>query len=461
MTVKEYHQRRELLSKKVEKGIILLLANKILPRNYAANALPFRQDSTFLYYSGIEIPELVLIIDCDRGETILAGNEPTVEDAVWSGPQTSMKELAERVGIGETLPAGQLKKTIESFRAGKRKIHYLPPYTAERKILLSELLGIPVQRIAEEVSADLIEAVIEQRSVKSTSEIAEIESVIDLVTGPMHENAMIMAVDGNYEYQVVAEMYRIVKANNLDFAFPVICSVHGEVLHNESHINRLQNGQLLLVDAGVESINHYASDITRTTPVGGRFSPRQKEIYEIVLGAQLNAVKNLRPGLRYIDVHLEAARYIANGLKMLGLMSGNSDEAVQEGAHALFFPHGLGHMMGLDVHDMEDLGENRVGYDMHISRSKQFGTAYLRLAKALKPGYVLTIEPGIYFIPALIEQWQAQKKHREFINYNAIKEYMNFGGIRIEDNVAITASGSRILGNPIAKTIDEIQAKFR
>jgi Xaa-Pro aminopeptidase len=461
MTPKEYRKRREILANKVVEGIILCIANKVLPRNYAANSLPFRQDSTFLYYTGIDVPELIFIIDCNRGETILAGYEPTIEDAVWSGPQTSLKELAERAGITQTLSFDQLNNKIKRYRSDHCKIHYLPPYTAEKKILFSELLDRPIQKVTEEVSEILIDAVIEQRSIKSVSEINEIESVLNLVTGPMHESAMKMAVEGNYEHQVVAEMYRIAKVKNLDFAFPVICSVHGEVLHNESYINKLQNGQLLLVDSGVESINHYASDITRTTPVGGKFTLQQREIYEIVLETQDQAIKSLKPGIRYLDIHLNAAKNIANGLKMLGLMQGDVDEAVRAGAHALFFPHGLGHMMGLDVHDMEDLGENRVGYDKYTTRSKQFGTAYLRLARALKHGYVLTVEPGIYFIPALIDQWQAQGKYKDFINYDTVKKYLKFGGIRIEDNIVITDSGSRILGNPIKKNPEEIEGLFQ
>jgi len=460
ITIKDYRQRRNILTKNIAKGIILFPANQVLPRNYAANSLPFRQDSTFLYYTGINVPDLFLVIDCQSDVTILAGHEPTIEDAIWSGPQKSLNVIAESSGIEQVLPVGRLKDKINNYQAEGRKIHYLPPYTSGRNNFLSELLNIPQQSIIGEASEELIRAVIDQRSVKSDSEITEIESALDLVTGPMHRTAMKMAIEGNYEYQVVAEMYKLAKANDLEFAFPVICSVHGEVLHNESHRNKLQKGQLLVVDAGVESMNHYASDITRTTPVGGRFSAQQREIYEIVLNTQENAIKRLQPGIRYLDVHSEAARDITRGLKMLGLMRGDINGAVDAGAHALFFPHGLGHMLGLDVHDMEDLGENRVGYDEHTSRSKQFGTAYLRLAKALQPGYVVTVEPGIYFVPALIEQWREQKKHTEFINYPALKKYMQFGGIRIEDNVAITGSGCNLLGNPIVKTSDEIEALF-
>lgn len=458
LTKKDYILRRKILVGKVTEGIILLSANQVLPRNYAANVLPFRQDSTFLYYTGINTPDVFFMIECQTGDEYLAGNEPTIEEAVWSGPQQTLHELAEASGIHLTLSLGQLKDKIDRCKTENCRIHYLPPYTAQKNLILSQLLGKSPEKIIPGASATLIQAAIDQRSVKTETEIVEIESALDQVTGPMHEMAMKMALEGKYEHQIVAEMFKLAKAKDLEFAYPVICSVHGEVLHNESHRNKLKNGQLLLIDAGVESQNHYASDITRTTPVGGKFTLQQKEIYEIVLSTQLKAIKSLKPGIPYRDIHYEAAKNITNGLKNLGLMKGDTDEAVNAGAHALFFPHGLGHMLGLDVHDMEDLGEDRIGYDENTLRSEQFGTAYLRFAKELKSGFVLTVEPGIYFIPALIEQWQKQKKLDQYINYNLLSQYLQFGGIRIEDNVNITDSGYKLLGKPIIKTVNEIEA---
>ena len=444
--------------KSVKDGVILLSANQVLPRNYAGNVLPFRQDSTFLYYTGIDLPDLFVLIDCQSGDVFLAGNETTVEDAVWSGPQPTLRELAETSGIARTLSLEELKSSLNGYKAKHITIHYNPPYTAQKILILSELLGCHYDEVVPGASKILIDAVIAQRSVKSEEEISEIESALDQVTGPMHELAMKMAQEGIFEHEIVAEMFRLAKEKDLEFAYPVICSVRGEVLHNESHKNKLQNGQLLLIDAGVESANHYASDITRTTPVGGKFNSQQKEIYEIVLSSQLSAIESLQPGIPYRDVHFNVARIIVDGLKSLGLMKGDTDEAVNAGAHALFLPHGLGHMLGLDVHDMEDLGEDRVGYDESVTRSTQFGTAYLRMAKKLKPGYVITVEPGIYFIPALIEQWQKQKKWDPFINFSMLEKYRNFGGIRIEDNVVITDKGYRVLGKPIKKTVSEIEA---
>ena len=456
-TKNEFIRRRSELTKTIKEGVLLLAANQVLPRNYAGNVLPFRQDSSFLYYTGIDRPDLLLLIDCQSGDVFLAGNDLTVEGAVWSGPQPTLLELAEKAGIEHILSPSKLKNVLNDYKQKKHTIHYLPPYTAQKILLFSGLLDCQYDEVVPGASAQLIDAVIAQRSVKSEAEISEIESALDQVTGPMHELAMKMAVEGRYEHEIVAEMYRLAKEKDLEFAYPVICSVRGEVLHNESHKNRLQNGQLLLIDAGVESQNHYASDITRTTPVGGKFNSQQKEIYEIVLSSQLKAIENLQPGIPYRDIHFEAARNMTDGLKLLGLMKGDTQDAVNAGAHALFFPHGLGHMLGLDVHDMEDLGEDRVGYDESVTRNPQFGTAYLRMAKKLKPGYVLTVEPGIYFIPALIGQWQGQRKLDQFINYGMLEKYRNFGGIRIEDNVVITGTGSRVLGKPIKKTVSEIE----
>ncbi|MBN1949641.1 MAG: aminopeptidase P family protein [Bacteroidales bacterium] len=441
----------------VKSGLILFISNYYQPRNYKSNPFPFRQDSSFFYYTGLNRTDLVFLIDTGTGEEWLSGYDPGIEDAIWSGPQQSLADLAIQAGIKYSLQLDNLKEIIRSAREKHRTVHFLPPYTEEKERTLADLIGLSAENVRKGQSEILIKAVVAQRSVKAPDEVSEIEKALDEVTGPMHIAAMKMAMPGLYEHQIVAEMYRIAKQKEMDFAYQVICSVRGETLHNESHRNKLQEGQLLLIDAGVESWNHYASDITRTWPVGGRFTEPQRAIYSIVLRAQMEAIKSVRPGVPFRDIHFQAAGIITEGLKELGLMKGDVQEAVECGAHALFFPHGLGHMLGLDVHDMEDLGEDYVGYGDGAKRSAQFGTAYLRLARQLQPGFVLTVEPGIYFIPELITKWKYEGLHKAFINFSALGDFLNFGGVRIEDNVLVTESGCRVLGKPIPKTLNEIE----
>ena len=303
----------------------------------------------------------------------------------------------------------------------------------------------------------LVRSIIDLRSVKDEHEVAEIEKAVDIAY-EMHTTAMRMAVPGRVEREIAGAMEGISLAQGGPVSFPIILSINGETLHNHYHGNVLELGRMMVADAGAETTMHYSSDITRTVPVGGKFSARQKEIYEIVLAANMEAIGATRPGISNRELHLMAARVIATGLKGLGLMKGNVEDAVREGAHAMFFPHGLGHMMGLDVHDMEGLGENYVGYDDEIKRSQQFGTAFLRLGRKHQPGFVFTIEPGIYFIPALIDQWKKEGKFRDFIDYEKVEAYKGFGGIRIEDDVLVTETGYRVLGKPIPKTVSEIES---
>jgi Xaa-Pro aminopeptidase len=304
----------------------------------------------------------------------------------------------------------------------------------------------------------LIKAVVEQRSVKSQEEIDEIDTAVDIAY-KMHTSAMKMIKPGIYENKIAGMIEGISLSLGNGLSFRPIVSVKGQILHNHSYTNFMEEGDLLVIDSGAESKLHYASDITRTLPVSGKFSQKQREIYQIVLKAEMEAMSSVRPGIMNKELHLGAAKIIAEGLRDLGLMKGDIDEAVRNGAHGLFFPHGLGHMMGLDVHDMEGLGENYVGYDEHTARSEQFGLSYLRLAKTLQPGYVFTIEPGIYFIPELIDLWRQQNSHEEFINYNKVDEYRDFGGIRIEDDVLVTENGSRVLGSKkIPKSVEDVEA---
>lgn len=452
-----YVERRKLLKNRVKSGIILLPGNVESPMNYAANPYHFRQDSTFLYFFGQDKPGFTGLIDVDEDKDYIYGEDFTIDDIIWMGPQPTVKELGKEVGATHTGSAGELAAAINDALSRGRKIHYLPPYRAENMIMLENLLGIKAGHTKRYASLELIKAVVALREIKSDAEVAEIEKALD-ISYEMYTAAMQMALPGTKEQEVFGRMEGIAAAFGHGVSFPIILSVHGETLHNHYHGNIMEKNHLLVIDSGSESPEHYASDITRTFPIGGEFTPKQKEIYETVLKSQQTAITAIKPGVSYKDIHLQTAAVIANGLKDAGLMKGDMSAAVREGAHALFFPHGLGHMMGLDVHDMEDLGENYVGYDDTVQRSSQFGLAYLRLAKTLKPGFVLTVEPGCYFIPALIDKWKAEKKFTDFINYDKLEEYREFGGIRIEDDVLVTGNGHRVLGKPIPKDVDEIEA---
>jgi len=428
--------------------------------NYSSNTYHYRQDSTFLYFFGLSQPGLTAIIDFNSGEEYLFGNDIGIDDIIWTGDQSSIEENAARAGVRNVFPMGKLKEFLDKIIAEGREVHYLPPYRGETIIKLHQLLGKSLDAITKDSSRELIKKVIMLRSIKDEQEIREIEKIID-VTYDMHTTAMKMARPGVYEREIAGVIEGIALSNGGSVAFPIILSINGQILHNHYHGNILEKGRLMLVDAGAESPMGYAGDITRTSPVGGKFSEKQKEIYEIVLNTNLESIAMVKPEILFRDVHNNASMIIAKGLKDLGLMKGDMEEAVKAGVHALFFPHGLGHMLGLDVHDMEGLGENYVGYNDNVQRSKQFGAAYLRLAKKLKPGFVLTVEPGIYFIPALIDLWKKEKKFTEFINYGKVEDYRDFGGIRIEDDVLVTENGHRVLGKPIPKTIEEVEGVMR
>lgn len=451
-----YIKRRELLKKQITSGVVLFLGNEESPMNYPANTYPFRQDSSFLYFFGLDTPGLAALVDIEEGKEVLFGEDVSVEDIIWMGALPSLKDRALQAGIKKTAPSSDLDKTLkEAVRKGRR-IHYLPPYRSETALKIEEYLGIHNSLAKDYSSKDLIKAVVKQRSVKSQEEIEEIENAHSL-TFEMHTTAMKLGRPGIYEKEVVGQIEGIAFSAGFALAFPTIFTINGQILHNHYHGNLLKKERLVVNDSAAESEMHYASDITRTFPVTGKFTQKQKDIYEIVLDAQLEAIRSIKPGVRFRNVHIRAAKKIVTGLKELGLMKGDVTEAVKAGAHALFFPHGLGHMLGLDVHDMEDLGEEFVGYDERTKRSEQFGLAYLRFARELHPGFVMTVEPGIYFIPALIDKWMAEKKHPLFINYDKVNTYRDFGGVRIEDNVLVTKDGCRVLGKPIPKTVEEIE----
>ena len=453
---KTYVQRRRRLAMDLGSGIVLFLGNDDCPMNYEANPFHFRQDSTFLYFFGLDSPGLAALIDVEEGRDIIFGDDIGIEDIIWMGFLPTLKERAAVVGVKGARPMKELAAILRAAAAQGRTIHFLPPYRAEHSLKIEALLGIKPDEVKAHVSPAFVAAIIKQRSVKSEAEVAEMVTALK-TTYKMYETAMRMAQPGVHEKDIVGRIDGLAIADAGATAFPTILTMDGQILHNHSHVHKLAKGRLLVVDAGAESPLHYAADITRTIPVGGRFTARQREIYEIVLAANENAIKAIKPGQMYKDIHLAAAMTIAVGLKGLGLMTGDMDEAVSRGAHALFFPHGLGHMIGLDVHDMENLGEKNVGYDKTVERSDQFGLAYLRLAKVLKPGYVLTVEPGCYFIPALIDMWKAEKKHLDFIAYDKLEKYRDFGGVRIEDDVLVTKDGRRVLGKPIPKKADAVE----
>jgi Xaa-Pro aminopeptidase len=453
---KIYTERRKRFNEQVGSGLYLFLGNEESPMNYPGNPYYFRQDSSFLYFFGLDTPSLAALIDVDEGKDIIYGNDVEMEDIIWMGHLPTMKERAAQVGVVETAPLGQLEEAIKQASHNGRSIHYLPPYRPENALKIVQFLGIEHDSVKKYVSKDFVKAVVAQRNVKIPEEIAQME-LAHGVTYDMYIAAMKMAKQGVFEYEITGKMEGIIGASDCHVAFPIILTKNGQILHNHYHGNRLTDGDLLVMDAGSESPMNYASDITRTVPVGGKFSEKQKQIYEIVLKAQETAIQNIKPEIMFKDIHLQSASVIATGLKEIGLMKGDMDEAVQVGAHALFFPHGLGHMIGLDVHDMEDLGEDYVGYDHTVERSSQFGLAYLRLAKKLEPGNVLTVEPGIYFIPALIDQWAAENKFDQFIDYAKVEGYRDFGGIRIEDDILVTQDGCQVLGKSIPKTVAEVE----
>ena len=452
-----YTNRRKVLKDKFESGLILFLGNVDSPANYLANTYNFRQDSNFLYYYGVDRPGFAATIDVDNNLETLFGEDNTIDEIVWTGPQPTVNDYAEIVGVKRTASLDKLHEQIIGAIRKSRKIYFLPQYRVENIFKLSTLIGLNSKNVNDYASEKLIKAVISQRSIKSEEEISELDEAVDIAS-KMHLAAMKMVKPDTDERKIAGMIEGIALSLGYGLSFRPIVSINGQTLHNPYYENKMKTGDLLVNDSGAESKLHYSSDITRTIPVGGKFSDKQREIYQIVLRAETNAINSVRPGITNKELHLAAAKDIVSGLTEIGLMFGNSDEAVNAGAHTLFFPHGLGHMLGLDVHDMEGLGEEFVGYDETVSRSDEFGLKYLRLAKTLQPGYVFTIEPGIYFIPELIDTWKTQNRFPEFINYDMLDSYTDFGGIRIEDDVLVTEDGYRVLGSkPIPKAVDEIE----
>jgi Xaa-Pro aminopeptidase len=453
-----YSARRAQLKSSVKSGLILLLGNDEASINCTDNHYRYRQDSSFLYFFGISQPNLNAIIDVDSGEEVLFGNELSIEDIIIVGQQETLGSMAERVGIKNLQPSSNLTAKISKSLASKQNIHYLPPYRFDNILKLSEWLQKTPSTIKSGASKELINAVVNLRSYKSEEEIIEMTYAVN-VSGMMHQNAMKAAMDPqkDFEFELVAEIYRTAKANNCYLAYPAIFSINGQTLHNHYHGNKIDKDRMILNDSGAENEMCYAGDITRTFPANGKFSTKQKEIYGIVLEMEESSIASLKAGVMNRDIHIASNELMLSRLKELDIISGDVKDLTQQGLGGLFMPHGLGHMIGLDVHDMEDLGEDLVGYRENLKRSTQLGLKSLRLAKELEAGFVITVEPGIYFTPELIQKWKAEGKFKDAVNYQKLESYFDFGGIRIEDDILITDTGYRVLGDRIPTTVDEIE----
>lgn len=451
-----YVSRREALKKSVGSGLLLFPGNNESSINYVDNAYYFRQDSTFLYFFGHSKPGLAAVIDVDNDEEIFYGDDLTIDDVIWTGPMPTVNELAEEVGVGLSGSLSSLKNQLSKAIKSGRQVHLLPPYRPDHYIVLSGWMDVAVKEVDDYISLKFIQGVLALRSIKTDPEIAEMHLAAN-ITGRMHTTAIKGARPGMIEYELTGKITGVAMSGGGNLSFPVILTVDGQTLHNHYHGNTMKEGDLLLVDCGAENGMGYAGDMTRTIPVSGRFDQRQKEIYQIVLSAQEHAISMLRPGISYAEVNMLSLKTIATGLNDLGLMKGDPEEAARLGAVALFMPHGVGHMIGLDVHDMENLGEDLVGYDASFKRSDIFGLRSLRLGKRLEAGFAVTVEPGVYFIPDLINKWKSEQKFSAFINYEQLKKYHDFGGVRIEDDYLINAEGATLLGKPVPKTIAEIE----
>ena len=447
-----YINRRKKLCDDLGSGYILFLGHHNTPMNFSHNAYPFIQDTNFLYYIGVDMPSCACLIDVEKNKTIFYMNEKTVHDIIWIGKTKSVKLWGENCGADEIKSLSELAEDLKN----KSNVMYPPIFRADNKIQIKELLDISLNEIEKKSSASLINAIIHQRSIKTDEEIDEIKSALK-ITNLIHLKAMTVSKPGKYEYEIVAEMEEIIKSNAVKLAYPIIFTKNGQILHNSVYHNKILDGDLLLNDSGANSLLNYASDITRTFPANGKFSNQQKDIYLIVQEMQEKVIKQLKPGVSFKEMHKLSAYIGIQRLKEIGLLKGSCDEALEKGVYGLFYPHGLGHMLGLDVHDMESLGEDMVGYSEKIKREAEFGISFLRLGKNLEKGFCITVEPGIYFIPELFNQWEKEKKHNHLINYEKFKTYLDFGGIRIEDNIYINDSGSENLSAFIPTKISEIE----
>ncbi|QES90853.1 aminopeptidase P family protein [Rhizosphaericola mali] len=453
-----YESRRAILKSKVQSGLILFLGNEEAGMNFKNNTYTFRQDSTFLYYTGLDKASLTFLIDVDNNQEILFGDNISIDDIVWFGPTPKLEEDAAKAGIIDVRPTKDLQNYLDKASNSGNTIHYLPPYRDEHILKLQQWLHISPKEAAAKPSVELIKAVVSMRSYKQPEEIVEIDKAVDIST-EMHETFMKLTKPGLMESYVAGKLHGMALCAGGDLSYPIILTVNGETLHIHARHHEMKAGQLALCDAGAETPLHYAGDLTRTVPVNGKFTSLQKDMYNIVLDTQLKTIEACKPGTLFKDIHALAGETLLEGLKGFGIIKGDVKEAVANDVHTLFFQCGLGHMMGMDVHDMENLGEQYVGYTDTMKKIMTFGWKSLRLGKALEPGFVVTIEPGLYFIPSLIDEWKAENKLSQFVDYNELDKFRDFSGIRIEDDILITETGHRILGNTIApKSVEEIES---
>jgi Xaa-Pro aminopeptidase len=452
-----YVQRRQALKSKVGSGLILFLGNDDTGMNYHDNVYPFRQDSSFLYYFGLDIASIHAVIDIDNDQEIIFGNELTIDDIVWTGPKEPLSDKAAKVGISNVKTLSAISGYLHDVSNRKQNVHFLPPYRAEHYLKLQEWLQITPSEAPQKASVTLIKAIVSMRSYKTAEEIAELEKAVD-TSVDMHLEFMKITRPGMTEKEIAGILQSIAIGQGGDISYPVILTVNGEILHTHARDLAIKEGQLALCDAGAETAMRYCGDLTRTIPTGKRFTGIQREMYEIVLHAQKSAVAACVPGVLYKDVHTLACTKLLEGLKQVGLVKGDPAEAVANDVHTLFFQCGLGHMMGMDVHDMENLGEQYVGYTDDLKKGTTFGWKSLRLGRALEPGFVVTIEPGLYLIPTLIDRWKAENKLSDFIDYNKLEQFRDFTGVRIEDNVLITENANRVLGKELVKEVLDLEA---
>ncbi len=440
-----YKERRQRLCDKLGTGKILFLGNNHSPRNFKSNYYPFRQDSSFLYYFGLDLPNLNAIIDVDNHAAYLFGDNPTIDDIVWIGDQENLESMASKVGVDKVLSSSELDNHLSDG------MHYLPPYTYDHTLRLRQYF-----KQEPAASLELIHAVIEQRSYKSDFELAQLEKAVEYST-VMHTRVMQHCKLGLKESDLVGIANQVAYEHETVLAYQPILTTQGQILHTNEYHHVLEEGDLVLFDGGLEVKSGYCADLTRTFPASGKFTPLQKEVYNTVATALEKAVNLAGPGVAFQELHLASARMLVEGMKAIGWMKGNTEDAVTTGAHTMFFQCGLGHMLGLDVHDMENLGEQYVGYAPPHIKSTEFGLKSLRLAKALEPNNCITIEPGIYVIPQLIDKFRAEGKFMEFINYDKLEANRNFGGIRIEDNFVVTKDGVRNFGPQLPTQAEQIE----
>jgi Xaa-Pro aminopeptidase len=452
----EFIKRRQDLKQIVDHGVVLFMGNEESSINFKDNWYPFRQDSTFAYFFGLNHPDLLGVVDIDEDKEIIFGDDVSIDDIVFTGPLPLLEDEAAEVGVTSVAAFSSIKDYIGTAIAAGRKIHFIPPYRPEHSVFLASILGMLVEEVKENYSVDLVKAIVQLRSIKSEYEIQEIEKAVN-VTVNMHYKAMEMAEAGLVESDLYGAVTNVALAEGTSTSFPVIMTINGHILHNHYRGNTLKSGDMVLCDCGAEISSNYVGDLTRTFPVGEKFTAKQKAVYDIVYDSYAKAVSKLKPGVLFYDIHIVASVAIVEGLIGLGLMKGDPVKAVENGAHTLFFQCGLGHMMGLDVHDMENLGEQFVGYTDDFKQSKEFGFKSLRMGKKLEAGMIVTVEPGIYIIPELIKLRKSQNMYMDFVEYDNLEAYLDFGGIRIEDDFLIKPEGSRLLGNKLPTTSQEIE----